>query len=85
MDATNKMDGNHDNAAVWGWSAVGTAIGAIANLFGLLSEVPPWIKQAVGSLVIGTIGLIGHHFLKRWLNGRWPTRRRRGDSRDTDS
>jgi uncharacterized membrane protein YeiH len=66
-----------------GVSTLATALGWIGGqVLALVIAVPTWVAQTALALLIATTTTAGTHFLKRWLNRRWPDRHRRrpGDS-----
>ena len=64
-----------------GAAGVGTVAGLIVHYAALLPSVPPALTQALVTLLVGVATVAANHFVKRWLDRRWPDRkRRRGDS-----
>ena len=61
----------------------GSIVGWVGGqMVALLLSVPPWFAQVSLAVLISVSTVTATHFVKRWLNHRWPDRRRR--SRDTD-
>ena len=66
---------------VWQSSLLGTVLGIIAPYLGFLTALPPWQAQIIVVCTTTPLMLLVNHFLKRWLNKRWPDRnRRKGDT-----
>lgn len=73
----------HGTGMVWQSSLIGTALGLAASYFGWIAALQPWQAQAIVVLTTTPMILAINHFLKRWLNKRWPDRnRRKGDTGD---
>ncbi|MGH9766097.1 MAG: hypothetical protein ACREAB_01580 [Blastocatellia bacterium] len=61
----------------------GTIVGWVGGqMLALLLSVPPWFAQITLAVLISVSTVSATHFVKRWLNRRWPDRHRR--NRDTD-
>lgn len=72
----------HGTGMIWGSSLIGNALGLFAPYLGLFAALAPWQAQAIVVLVTSPVVLTITHFLKRYLNKRWPDRnkRRSGDT-----
>ena len=71
------MVGNHGHAAEVGTgSLIGLAIGYVAKgyAFGMLAAPGwfPYVIQGTVTLIVASITVVVTHFLKRWLDGRFP-------------
>jgi len=70
---------------VWESSLIGTLCGLAAHYAALIPFLPGWLIQAVVTIAVGALSVVANHWVKRWLHQRWPNRRRKGDSQDTES
>lgn len=75
----------HDKA-VWEGSLIGTVFGLCAYYAVLIPAFPGWLTQAVVTIAVGAISVGLNHFIRRWIDRRWPNRRRKGGgSQDSES
>jgi uncharacterized membrane protein YeiH len=65
-----------------GVSTIATVLGWIGGqVLALILAIPLWMMQLSLAVMIAATTTTVTHFLKRWLNRRWPDRKRRpGDS-----
>lgn len=65
---------------------IGTLIGLAVHYGALIPLIPGWLVQAVVTISVGAVSIAVNRLVNRWMDQRWPERRRRrvrGDSRDT--
>lgn len=81
------MVGNHGHAAEVGTgSIIGVALGYVAKGYALgMAAAPGWFPyliQGTVTLVVASLTVLITHFLKRWLNHRWPDLQAKRNSKD---
>jgi membrane protein implicated in regulation of membrane protease activity len=72
----------HHNGDVIGAAGLGTIAGLIAHYAALLPSVPPWVAQIFVTLLVSVASMAANHFVKRYLNRRWPDRHRQKEEGD---
>jgi uncharacterized membrane protein YeiH len=64
-------------ASIVGWAG--------GKILALTLSVPPWFAQITLAVGICATTVTTTHFLKRWLNRRWPDRHKRQDDEEGES
>lgn len=72
----------HHNGDVIGAAGVGTIAGLIAHYAALLPAIPPWVTQIAVTLLVSVSSVAANHFVKRYLNRKYPDRAKRGGEGD---
>jgi len=80
MRFNSSMEQRVDTISV---ATFGTVVGWIGGqMLALVLALPPWLAQTSLALLISVSTVTATHFVKRWLNRRWPDRRRRNSNTD---
>lgn len=70
---------NHGDAV--SAAGLGTVVGLFVHYAALIPSISPVIVQAIVTIIVGGATVAINHFVKRWLDRRWPDRKRRaGDT-----
>lgn len=74
----------HDNTLAVEATVIGTLVGLAVHYAALIPVLPGWLVQALVTIGVGAISIVVNRLVTRWMDVRWPNRkRRRGDTRDT--